>query len=58
MKALSERTDLPHTEKLRWYISVPCLSQIAKMVVFLASNDSAMVTGSTYTMDGGWTIKA
>ncbi|CBJ26531.1 oxidoreductase, short chain dehydrogenase/reductase family protein [Ectocarpus siliculosus] len=33
-------------------------TQIAKVVLFLASEDATMVTGSTYTMDGGWAMKA
>lgn len=32
--------------------------QIAKVVTFLASDDAAMVTGSTYGMDGGWAMVA
>ncbi|CAM9208614.1 unnamed protein product [Ectocarpus fasciculatus] len=37
----------------------PCApEEIAKVVVFLASGDATMVTGSTYKMDGGWAIKA
>lgn len=32
--------------------------QVAKLVMFLASDDAAMVTGSVYLMDGGWSIKA
>ncbi|CBN74948.1 short-chain dehydrogenase/reductase SDR [Ectocarpus siliculosus] len=37
----------------------PCApEEIAKVVIFLASEDATMVTGSTYTMDGGWAMKA
>ncbi|CAN0386858.1 unnamed protein product [Ectocarpus fasciculatus] len=37
----------------------PCApEEIAKVVTFLASEDATMVTGSTYTMDGGWAMKA
>ncbi|CAM9403774.1 unnamed protein product [Ectocarpus fasciculatus] len=37
----------------------PCTpEEIAKVVTFLASEDATMVTGSTYTMDGGWSMKA
>eukprot|EP00752_Nemacystus_decipiens_P011780 g10452.t1 len=40
-------------------IARPIQSQeIAKVVVFLASEDAAMVTGSSYVVDGGWAIKA
>ena len=35
-----------------------CMLQVAKLVTFLASNDAAMVTGSVYLMDGGWSVKA
>lgn len=36
-----------------------CFSlQIAKVVIFLASGDAAMVTGSSYAIDGGWALKA
>lgn len=33
-------------------------SQVAKVVTFLASGDAAMVTGSSYVVDGGFSIKA
>lgn len=33
-------------------------SQVSKVVVFLASGDAAMVTGSSYAVDGGWAVKA
>jgi len=29
--------------------------EVAALVAFLASRDAAMVTGSSYVMDGGWT---
>lgn len=32
--------------------------QVAKLVVFLASDDAAMVTGSVYPIDAGYGIKA
>ena len=32
--------------------------QIATLVTFLASDDAAMVTGSIFRMDGGWSITA
>lgn len=36
----------------------PYTSQVAKLVVFLASEDASMVTGSSFVIDGGFTIKA
>ena len=33
-------------------------SQVAKVVIFLASEDAAMVTGSSYSIDGGVSISA
>eukprot|EP00903_Cladosiphon_okamuranus_P013047 g12171.t1 len=33
-------------------------AEVAKVVTFLASGDAAMVTGSSYVVDGGFTIKA
>lgn len=32
-------------------------TQVAKLVVFLASDDAAMITGSVYTIDGGFSVK-
>eukprot|EP00903_Cladosiphon_okamuranus_P008986 g8596.t1 len=32
--------------------------EVAKVVTFLASGDAAMVTGSSYVVDGGFTVKA
>lgn len=40
------------------YSRLAQILQIAKVVTFLASDDAAMVTGSIYLMDGGWSIKA
>lgn len=33
-------------------------AQVAKVVIFLASGDAAMVTGSSYAVDGGFMLKA
>lgn len=38
-----------------WFVRA---NQVAELVAFLASDDAAMVTGSVYLMDGGWSIKA
>jgi len=31
--------------------------EIARMAVYLASDESAFVTGSVFTIDGGWTAR-
>ena len=31
--------------------------QVGAMVVYLCSDEARQVTGSTLTIDGGWTIK-
>ena len=31
--------------------------EVASLVAWLASADAAMVTGSSYTMDGGWSAR-
>jgi len=31
--------------------------EVASLVVWLASNDAGMVTGASYTMDGGWSAR-
>ena len=31
--------------------------EVAAMVAFLAGDDSAMITGASMTMDGGWTAR-
>jgi 3-hydroxybutyrate dehydrogenase len=28
--------------------------EVAALIAFLASNDAAMVSGASYTIDGGW----
>lgn len=32
--------------------------QVAKTVLFLASDDALATTGSIYNVDGGWSVKA
>lgn len=49
---------MPATDKLLCFTCFLLTSQIAKVVIFLASGDAAMVTGSTYVVDGGWALKA
>ena len=31
--------------------------EVAGLVAFLVSDEAAMVTGASYTMDGGWTAQ-
>lgn len=31
--------------------------EVAALVAFLVSDDAGMVTGTSYTMDGGWTAQ-
>ena len=31
--------------------------EVASLVVWLASTEAAMVTGASYTMDGGWSAR-
>jgi 3-hydroxybutyrate dehydrogenase len=31
--------------------------EVASLVTWLASEDAGMVTGASYTMDGGWTAR-
>ena len=32
-------------------------SEVASLVGWLASSDAGMVTGASYTMDGGWSAR-
>jgi 3-oxoacyl-[acyl-carrier protein] reductase len=32
-------------------------SEIAKLALFLASEDAAFIHGAAYVIDGGWTIR-
>ena len=32
-------------------------AEVASLVAWLASDDAAMVTGASYTMDGGWSAR-
>ena len=31
--------------------------EVASLAVWLSSRDAGMVTGASYTMDGGWTAR-
>ncbi|CAN0205698.1 unnamed protein product [Pylaiella littoralis] len=53
------RESLVAVSEMNQLIGRPIQSEeVAKVVVFLASSDAAMVTGSSYVVDGGWAIKA
>ncbi len=32
-------------------------AEVASLVLWLAGNDAGMVTGASYTMDGGWSSR-
>jgi NAD(P)-dependent dehydrogenase (short-subunit alcohol dehydrogenase family) len=57
----ADRADLPDPEKLRWIEEkiklgrTGVVEDIMGAVVFLASDASALVTGTSILVDGGWT---